>query len=73
MIYEYVKAGGRNNVRIDLSSSCKRWGLPTKKDVTSEYFSNGIGYEAMPWDAVEEYGRNDVEITRQLYLAQQED
>ena len=73
MIYEYIKAGGKNNIRIDLNSSCKRWGLPTKKDAAAEYFSNGIGYEAMPWEVVEEYGRNDVDITRQLYVKQKED
>ena len=72
MIYEYVKAGGKPNVRIDLSSSCKRHGLTGKHDTTQEYFSNGIGFEKMPWEVVEEYGRNDVEITRQLHLSQME-
>jgi DNA polymerase I-like protein with 3'-5' exonuclease and polymerase domains len=73
MIYEYIKAGGKHNIRLDLSSACRRWGLPTKKDTTSEYFSDGVGYEAMPWDIVEEYGRTDVDITRQLYAKQKED
>jgi len=70
MIYEYVKAGSRKERRLDLSSCCKRYGITGKIDEASALFHKGVGYEDMPWNVVEEYGRNDVDITRQLYEAQ---
>jgi len=72
MIYEYINAGGKN-IRLDLSSCCRRYGLPVKLDEAGQLFANGYGYEEMPWEIVEEYGRNDVDITSQLYKAQQND
>jgi hypothetical protein len=69
MIYEYYNAGGKN-IKLDLSSCCRRYGLPVKLDEAGQLFADGYGYEAMPWKVVEEYGRNDVEITKQLYEAQ---
>jgi DNA polymerase I-like protein with 3'-5' exonuclease and polymerase domains len=71
MIYEYYNAGGKN-IKLDLSSCCRRHGLPVKLDEAGQLFADGYGYEEMPWKVVEEYGRNDVEITRKLYEAQME-
>lgn len=71
MIYEYLRAGSRPNFKRDLSSCCRRYGLPVKTDEAGQLFAEGYGYEEMPWEVVEEYGRNDVDITRQLYEAQQ--
>ena len=73
MIYEYLKAGGRPNIRVNLSACCSRRGLPIKKDVPKYYLKEGTGFEAMPWNVVEEYGRNDVSITWALYKAQIEE
>ena len=70
MIYEYLKAGGRPNIRVNLSACCDRRGLPVKQDVPKYYLKEGLGFESMPWDVVEEYGRNDVNITWELYKAQ---
>ena len=70
MIYEYIKAGGRRNMRVNLTDCCKRRGLPIKIEGTKQYLKNKIGFEAMPWDVVEEYGKNDVYITWLLYNEQ---
>ena len=72
MIYEYLKAASRR-LRLDLSSCCRRYGLSTKQDVTSEFLSQGTGFEEMPWGIVEDYGRNDVAITWDLYNKQKEE
>ena len=71
MIYEYVKAGGLKTTKFGLDASCRRYGIGGKTDEIREYFDIGIGFEAIPWKLVEQYGRNDVDITRQLYEAQQ--
>lgn len=73
MIYEYLKAGGRPNIRVNLSACCDRRGLPIKQDVPKYYLKEGLGFESMPWNVVEEYGRNDVSITWGLYKAQIEE
>ena len=70
VIHEYVKRGGLKQVRLNLEDSCKRYGIEGKSGGPAEYMAKGIGFEAMPWAVVEEYGRNDVEITRKLYNAQ---
>ena len=71
MIYEYLEAGG-TYADLDLSSSCRRHNLDVKFDSTKEYLKDGIGFEAMPWDVVKEYGIQDVRITWDLYWKQQE-
>lgn len=73
MIYEYIKAGGIRTLKLNLSDCCRRRKLPVKHDTTKDYLKNGIGFESMPWDIVEEYGRNDVGITWLLYHKQQEE
>lgn len=46
--------------------------LPRKKsDLTKDFLEDGVGFEAMPWDVVEEYGRGDITTTMHLYLDQQ--
>lgn len=72
MIYEYLKLGGVHGA-LDLSSCCSRYNIETKDDRPKEYIKDGIGFERMPWDVVEEYGRKDVEITELLYKKQKEE
>ena len=72
MIFEFLKVGGDPSKRLNLSASCLRYGLPVKTDEAGILFNEGIGFESMPWHIVEEYGRNDVDITWQLYHKQQE-
>jgi len=73
MIYEYVKAGGLKTVKFGLDESCRRYGINGKTDEIKEYFDMGIGFESIPWKLVEKYGRNDVNITKQLYKAQEKE
>ena len=73
MIFEFIKVGGDPSKRMNLSASCERYGLPTKQDVAGELFRKGTGFESMPWDIVESYGRNDVDITWMLYHKQMEE
>lgn len=72
MIFEFLKVGGDPSKRLNLSASCARYGLPVKTDEASILFNEGIGFESMPWHIVEEYGRNDVDITWMLYHKQME-
>jgi len=73
MITEYVLSRGQTRP-LNLSSCCKRRGLPVKDDKeVKDYISKGIWYYDMPWEIVEKYGITDVDITAQLYLAQQEE
>lgn len=69
MIHEFLKAGGQH-VDLDLTSCCLRHNLAGKLDSTKEYLDKKIGFEAMPWDVVREYGMQDCISTKQLYLAQ---
>jgi len=72
MIFEYVKAGGKKK-KLDLSSCCDRRNIPIKLDVVKEYLKNGLGFETIPFEIVEEYGINDVNITCELYEKQKEE
>ena len=48
--------------------------IPGKsKDKIAPYLKEGLSYEAIPWDVVEEYGKTDVDITGMLAQAQLED
>jgi len=73
MIFEFLKVGGDPSKRLNLSASCARYGLPVKTDEAGILFNEGIGFESMPWHIVEEYGRNDVDITWMLYHKQMEE
>lgn len=70
MLAQYVMDRGTKQP-LDLSSCCRRYKLPVKDDeYVKFYLDKGIGFEAMPWDIVEKYGRQDVGITEKLFLAQ---
>ena len=70
MIYEYIKLGGTYG-GLDLSTCCARYGINVKDTIIEGYFNEGIGFEAIDWENVETYGRNDVHITHKLFNAQQ--
>lgn len=70
MVGEYLLARG-TRMSVSLAASCERRNLSDQKsDATKEYWDKGIGYEEMPWDIVEEYGKQDLRATTELYLAQ---
>jgi DNA polymerase I-like protein with 3'-5' exonuclease and polymerase domains len=69
MLCEYVFSRGRK-LGMGLDDSCARYGLTQKLDAIKEYMDNDISFENIPWETVEEYGRNDVNITYDLYCKQ---
>ena len=56
-----------------LDSSCAYWGLGQKLNVIEEeYWSKGINTDQIPWKLLDEYSRQDVDLTYSLFLKQQE-
>ena len=73
MLTEYVI--NRSRMRpLSLAECLKRRHLdPKRTDLTEDYLQKGIGFDKMPWDVVEEYGKADVSLTMQLAKAQLEE
>ena len=70
-IAEYVLARGQRT-SLKLRDLCEQHNLTRKRvDLTEEYLSKGIGFEKIPWEVVEEYGKGDVISLRELYDNQQ--
>lgn len=43
-------------------------GVTSKKsDLIEDYMKQGVSFENIPWDVVEEYGMGDIKTTRELY------
>jgi|TARA_R100001530_G_scaffold136032_1_gene114944 DNA polymerase I-like protein with 3'-5' exonuclease and polymerase domains len=58
---------------LKLDALAKEYDLPLKKSEMIEYYlANKIGFEDIPPDVVEEYGRGDVHTTACLFNKQQE-
>ena len=73
MVAEYILQRGQKK-SLTLDECCRRRGIPGKsKDKIDPYLKEGLSYEAIPWDVVEEYGKTDVDITGMLAQAQLED
>ena len=70
MLAEYVINRGAKDKSLSLKESCKRRNLSMKYDILEEYTGNGYGVDEIPLEKLEEYGKQDVAITRQLYLTQ---
>ena len=70
MLAEYVMNRGVKNKSISLKESCKRRGLSVKSDILASYIDSGYGVDEIPMEKLEEYGKQDVAITKQLYLTQ---
>ncbi len=69
-IGEYVLARGQK-ISLKLRDLCERYDLTRKRtDLTEGYLSKGIGFEAMPWEIVEEYGTGDIISLRELFYHQ---
>lgn len=70
MMYEYIAHQGLI-VPLSLNECVKRRGIEgTKDDEVSQMFKNGLGYDEIPLELVERYGRQDVHITHELYKRQ---
>jgi len=54
-----------------LQESCEYYGIPLKKeDKVSEMIKSGVDPTDIPKDLLEEYLRNDIDMTRELFLKQ---
>ena len=71
MLGEYIINRGEKK-SVSLKESCKRRGISLKSDILATYMNEGYGIEEIPMDKLEEYGKQDVKITRELYNAQVE-
>ena len=70
MIGEYILLR-QQKYGLSLYDACIRRKVAMKKsDLISDYMKQGIGFDEMPMDIVEEYGIADIESTRQLHKAQ---
>ena len=72
MIAEYVLNRGVRK-SLTLLMCCQRRKLDAKDDAVKEYMDRGVSFENIPADIVEQYGKIDVAITRQLFDSQMED
>jgi len=73
MIGEYILARGQKKP-LSLDETAKRRDVHLKKsELVSNYFSKGIGYEAMPMSIVHEYGASDCVSCAEVYLSQMQE
>ena len=72
MIGEYVLQRGVRKA-LSLKECCKRRKLSSKSDATEDFINQGISFEMIPSKIVEEYGRQDIAVTRELYYSQVDD
>ena len=72
MIGEYILNKGIRK-SLTLQMCCQRRKIGMKDDRIKEYMDRGISFDNIPADLVEEYGRNDVTITKRLFESQMQD
>lgn len=72
MLAEFILSGQTNSF-ASLNSLCEHYGLPLKHNEVAEYWAAGVNTDAIPRDVLAAYGSNDVDLTYQVYLAQQTD
>ena len=56
-----------------LKDCCLRRKISEKSDIVDEYMEKNISFEYIPIQIVEEYGRQDVAVTRSLFKSQMQD
>ena len=69
MLGEYIINRGEKK-SVSLKESCRRRGISLKSDILSTYMNEGYGVEQIPMPKLEEYGKQDVKITKELYESQ---
>ena len=71
MVFDYVWARGVK-VPLSLDECCRRHKTPTKKkkEILENYLKEGIGFDIIPADIVEEYGIADVQSTYEVAVSQ---
>lgn len=75
MLYEYLKSAGvRKEIGYYKLAHClRRRGLQAKKDILGDYLDKKINTDKVPATELEEYTRQDGEVTWQLYAKQLEE
>ena len=72
MLGEYIlNRGIRKSLTLEMS--CRRRRIGSKDNRIKEFTDRGIPFQNIPADVVEEYGRIDVQITRDLFNSQMAD
>ena len=69
MLGEYIINRGEKK-SVSLKESCKRRGISLKSDILATYMNEGYGIHQIPMAKLEEYGKQDVKITKELYEVQ---
>ena len=69
MLGEYIINRGEKK-SVSLKESCRRRGISLKSDILATYMNEGYGIEQIPMAKLEEYGKQDVKITKELYEVQ---
>ena len=72
MLGEYILNKGVRK-SLTLQMCCQRRKIGMKDDRIKDYMDRGISFDNIPADLVEEYGRNDVTITKRLFDSQMQD
>ena len=72
MIGEYILNRGIRK-SLTLQMCCQRRKIGMKDDRIKDFMDRGVSFDNIPADLVEEYGRNDVAITRRLFDSQMAD
>jgi DNA polymerase I-like protein with 3'-5' exonuclease and polymerase domains len=63
---------GQTNPYPSLEDTAVKYGLGHKQDKVKEYWDQGIDTDEIPADILEEYGKQDVSLTWQIFLKQVE-
>ena len=72
MLGEYIlNRGVRKSLTLEMC--CRRRKIGSKDSSVKEYMDRGVSFENIPKDIVEEYGKIDVQITRNLFDSQMAD
>lgn len=69
MLVEYVLARGQK-LPLSLDECCNRRGIKGKFDEVQQYYDKGISSEAIPWNILEPYGRQDIQALKELFWDQ---
>ena len=71
MLGDYMRAGNRR-FNLSLDAIAERYGIRTKCNLVSKLIKGGVSPEHIPASLLSRYCKVDVEITRDIFLAQRE-
>lgn len=70
MLGEYVLYGQRKDISKSLNACAARRKLGSKHDAMAEFWEQGYETDEIPWDIHNKYVRQDVHLTKHLFLEQ---